>query len=90
VEAQVIKLDKDYIASEFDRFFEFTTEDRSTVSSVSAKLFALHIAQPLIEEINRLQSAPAECGTVPRYSAHELFDGSDPELLPDSTDEEKS
>lgn len=35
---------RDEIAKEFDRFFEFYTEDRSTVTSVSAKLFAERIA----------------------------------------------
>lgn len=32
------------VAAEFDRFFEFTTDDRSIVTSTSAKLFAEHIA----------------------------------------------
>ncbi len=35
---------RDEIAKEFDRFFEFDTEDRSIVTSVSAKLFAERIA----------------------------------------------
>lgn len=35
---------RDEIAKEFDRFFEFDTEDRSTVTSVSARLFAECIA----------------------------------------------
>lgn len=33
------------IDAEFDRFFEFPTVDRSTVSSVSCKLFAKHVAE---------------------------------------------
>jgi hypothetical protein len=77
-----MQLDRPYIDAEFDRFFEFPTDDKSQVSSVSAKLFALHIAQPLLNEIARLQSEPAEQGTAPA-SFHALFDGSDPELLPD-------
>lgn len=77
-----MKLEQTYIDDEFARFFEFPSEDKSQVSSVSAKLFALHIAQPLLAEIARLQSAPAEQGMAP-MSAHDLFDGSDPELLPD-------
>lgn len=40
-------MDKKYLNDEFDRFFEFTTEDKSRVSSVSAKLFAEHIAYPI-------------------------------------------
>jgi len=35
---------RDEIAKEFDLFFEFDTEDRSTVTSVSAKLFAERMA----------------------------------------------
>lgn len=66
-----MKLERTYIDAEFDRFFEFPTDDRSQVSSVSCKLFALAIAQPLLEEIARLQSVPAEQGAVP-----------EPELLP--------
>ena len=33
------------IAAEFDNFFEFPTDDRSQVSSMSAKLFADHISE---------------------------------------------
>lgn len=36
---------KSEIEKEFDAFFEFDTEDRSAVSSVSAKLFAECIAR---------------------------------------------
>lgn len=35
---------RDEIQKEFDRFFEFDTDDRSIVTSTSAKLFAEHIA----------------------------------------------
>lgn len=35
---------RDEIAKEFDLFFEFDTEDRSTVTSVSARLLAERIA----------------------------------------------
>ena len=35
---------RDEIAKEFDLFFEFDTEDRSTVTSVSARLFSERIA----------------------------------------------
>lgn len=33
------------IEKEFDKFFEFDTDDKSTVTSVSCKLFAEHIAE---------------------------------------------
>lgn len=65
-----MKLEQTYIDDEFNRFFEFPSDDKNQVSSVSAKLFALHIAQPLLEEIARLQSAPAEQGTVPAGADH--------------------
>jgi hypothetical protein len=39
------KMTKSEIEKEFNTFFEFDTEDRSTVTSVSAKLFAEHIAK---------------------------------------------
>lgn len=38
-------MNRDDIAKEFDRFFEFDTDDRSTVTSTSARLFAEHIAR---------------------------------------------
>lgn len=41
-------MDKKYLNNEFDRFFEFPTEDRSKVSSESCKLFAEHIAYPVL------------------------------------------
>ena len=37
------------ISKEFDEFFEFTTEDRTQVSSVSCKLFADHCVIKAIE-----------------------------------------
>lgn len=48
-------MDKQYLNDEFNRFFEFPTEDKSQVSSVSAKLFAEHIAYPLEREIEQLR-----------------------------------
>ena len=48
-------MDKQYLNDEFNRFFEFPTEDKSHVSSVSAKLFAEHIAYPLEREIEQLR-----------------------------------
>ena len=49
-------MDKQYLEDEFGRFFEFDTEDRSTVTAVSAKLFAEHMAKP-IEALVDLQEA---------------------------------
>jgi len=37
------------IEDEFDKFFEWPTDDKSTVSSVSAKLFAKHCVASLLE-----------------------------------------
>lgn len=48
-------MDKQYLNDEFNRFFEFPTEDKSHVSSVSAKLFAEHIAYPLEREREQLR-----------------------------------
>lgn len=46
-------MDKQYLNDEFNRFFEFPPEDKSQVSSVSAKLFAEHIAYPLERDAER-------------------------------------
>ena len=46
-------MDKQYLNDEFNRFFDFPKEDKSQVSSVSAKLFAEHIAYPLEREIEK-------------------------------------
>ena len=37
-------MNKDEIQAEFDNFFDFQTPDKLTVTSVSARLFAEHIA----------------------------------------------
>lgn len=47
-------MDKKYLNDEFDRFFEFPGDDRNTVSSVSAKLFAEHIAYPVLMDNAKL------------------------------------
>lgn len=41
-------MNRDDITKEFDRFFEFDTDDRNTVTSTSARLFAEHIARKAI------------------------------------------
>lgn len=53
-------LDRPYIDREFDSFIEYPTEDKRFVSTVSAKLFAEHIAKPGLLEAARLQSLVAE------------------------------
>jgi len=49
------------IEEEFDQFFEFPTDDRSTVSSVSAKLFAKYCVDKYIAEL-RQKSQEADHG----------------------------
>lgn len=44
------------IEQEFDKFFEWPTDDKSTVSSVSAKLFAKHCVEQLEKENANLKS----------------------------------
>ena len=50
-----MKLEQSYIDAEFNTFFEFPSDDKSHVSSVSAKLFAKHIAYPIEQEVERLR-----------------------------------
>jgi len=45
-------MNKDEIQTEFDRFFDFQTPDKLNVTSVSAKLFAEHIADIVATRIN--------------------------------------
>lgn len=45
------------VEKEFDKFFEFPGEDRSVVSSVSARLFARHCVDKYIAENNDLTIA---------------------------------
>lgn len=59
---------RDEIAKEFDRFFEFDTEDRSTVTSVSARLFAERIAALSVAEERE------QCAKVADYCQSALFD----------------
>ena len=54
-------MDKQYIKSEFDRFFDFPSEDKSMVTSGSAKLFAEHIALPLEAEYQKLKRITDVC-----------------------------
>ena len=54
-------MDKQYLNDEFNRFFDFPTEDKSQVSSVSCKLFAEHIASVARDEaVNAIESLLAE------------------------------
>lgn len=45
-----MQVDRKFIESEFDKFFEFDTEDKIVVLSVSCRLFAEHIAQCVVEQ----------------------------------------
>ncbi len=45
------------IEAEFDKFFEFPEENRSIVTSVSAKLFAQHIAKQIEGRVDALRAA---------------------------------
>lgn len=65
-------MDKQYLNDEFNRFFEFTTEDKSQVSSVSAKLFAEHIAYPLERELETLRQRVAELEAAVKKSNDRL------------------
>ena len=58
-------MDKKYLNDEFDHFFDCTTEDKSQVSSVSAKLFAEHIAYPVLMDNARLKDQlAAQAATI--------------------------
>lgn len=45
-----MQIDRAFIEREFNQFFEFDSEDRRTVTSVSCRLFAEHIAQRAAEQ----------------------------------------
>lgn len=49
-------MDKQYLQNEFDSFFEFPTDDKSQVSSVSARLFVEHMAQPIEAQVEQQQA----------------------------------
>ena len=63
-------MDKQYLSTEFDSFFEFPSDDKSQVSSISAKLFAEHIAYPIKAEVERLRDEIAAL----RQNNRELLD----------------
>lgn len=46
-----------YIDEQFDKFFEFDTHDKSTVTSTSCKLFAEHLIADLLAVIGRKDAA---------------------------------
>ena len=54
-------MDKQYLNDEFNRFFDFPTEDKSQVSSVSCKLFAEHIAYPMERELENMKRIEQVC-----------------------------
>lgn len=49
------------IDAEFDRFFEFPTDDKSHVTATSAKLFARYIAEALLLENEKLRRGEFIC-----------------------------
>lgn len=51
---------RDEIDQEFDRFFEFPSRDRGTVTSVSARLFARHIAEIVAGRMAETEAAGSE------------------------------
>ena len=64
-----MQIDRAFIEREFNQFFEFDSEDRRTVTSVSCRLFAEHIAQRAAEQerealITELGKWPGNDATV--------------------------
>ena len=49
-------MDKQYLETEFDTFFEFDGDDRSFVTSTSAKMFAEHMTQPIEAQVEQLRA----------------------------------
>ncbi len=49
-------MDKQYLETEFDAFFEFDSDDRSVVTSTSAKMFAEHMAVPIEAQVEQLRA----------------------------------
>ena len=47
-------MDKQYLEIEFNTFFEFDSDDRSVVTSTSAKMFAEHMAMPIEAQVEQL------------------------------------
>jgi polyhydroxyalkanoate synthesis regulator protein len=49
-------MDKQYLETEFNTFFEFDSDDRSVVTSTSAKMFAEHMAAPIEAQVEQLRA----------------------------------
>jgi len=47
-------MDKQYLETEFNTFFEFDSDERSFVTSTSAKMFAEHMAAPIEAQVEQL------------------------------------
>ena len=69
-----MQIDRKFIEDEFDKFFEFDTNDKSIVLSVSCRLFAEHISrlaatpvQPLTDEQIMEQQEKYVGGPSPSY-----------------------
>jgi len=48
-------MDKQYLETEFNTFFEFDTANRSVVTSTLAKMFAEHMAAPIEAQVEQLR-----------------------------------
>ena len=60
-------MDKQYLQEEFDRFFDFPTDDKSEVSSVSARLFVEHMAKPIEAQVETLRAVVIECRSSVKF-----------------------
>ena len=49
-------MDKQYLETEFNTFFEFDSDDRSVVTSTSAKMFVEHMAIPIEAQVEQLRA----------------------------------
>jgi hypothetical protein len=49
-------MDKQYLETEFNTFFEFDSADHSVVTSTSAKMFAEHMAFPIEAQVEKLRA----------------------------------
>ena len=82
-------MDKQYLSTEFDSFFEFPSDDKSQVSSISAKLFAEHIAYPIKAEVERLRDEIAALRQNNRELLDQRFDLMNKPTPPVSEDKDK-
>ena len=66
-----------YIEEQFDQFFEFDTDDRSTVTSASCRFFAEHCIEQLLAVIAKKdESLIKACELIEKFSL-QVYNGSD-------------